>query len=311
MSITVSALILIVLFVILGVCADMLVTHVRTLGDILKLRLSVLGAVLGAFTTLPELVLGIQTIPLGIVSVSAGNLLGGIMVIFGLVLGVSIILHRNILTDGGGAILAPSLAFILLPLTLASDGSLSTYDGIIVLCFATILFAYLHTREHRTFSIPFSYINQRSVQTSLFYIAGALACILIVSHAIVQITSEILTTIAVSEFVLGLLVFGIGTNLPEFTIALTSWRRKVSELSVSHLISSAMMNMVGLALLAVIAGSVKIITGYGFLILFFSLFATLSLFAIFYKTDKSLRTKEGVALVCMYILFAIGMSMVA
>jgi cation:H+ antiporter len=282
------------------------VRHVRHIAHVLRLRLFVLGIVLGTFTTLPELAVGIQAIPQGIVSVSAGNLLGGIMVIFGLVLGLSLILHRKIETDGKLSTLIPPVLFILLPLALASDGALQTIDGVIILCATVVLFIHLYYQDHHTLDTAIAFIHRGAVHASLLWIAGSIALILLASHFIVQLTLNILSAFEISEFVLGMLVFSIGTNLPEFTITFMSWWRKVPDLSISHLVSSAFMNVTALGMLALFAGSVSITAGIGFGILALSLTLILFLFLTFYRSGYALSRLEGVLLVTVYCVFVAG-----
>ena len=294
------------LFIALGVFADVLVRHVRHIAHTLKLRLFVIGIILGVFTTMPDFAVGLSAIPQGIVSVSAGNLLGGIIVIFGLVLGVSLILHRSILTDGGWRALVPSVAFILSPLVLALDGSIDLYDGLIILAMTGALFLYLYKTEQRTLPADPKRSENGSMPISVLWVLGSLGGILLASHIIVETSVRVLDHFGVSQFILGALVFSIGTNLPEFTIAITSWWRKVPDLSVSHLVSSGLMNVTALGILAILAGSISVTTGYGYLILVASMVITLLLFMLFYRTGYVLSRVEGLYLVGVYCFFVVG-----
>ncbi len=294
------------LFVALGVFADMLVRHVRHIAHALKLRLFVIGIILGVFTTMPDFAVGLNAIPQGIVSVSGGNLLGGIIVIFGLVLGISLILHRSILTDGAWKALIPSIAFILSPLILAADGSISMYDGMLILALTGGLIYYLHRTDRRVLAPDPQRSESGSLPISVLWVMGSLAGILLASNIIVDTSVRVLENFGVSQFILGALIFSIGTNLPEFTIAITSWWRKVPDLSVSHLVSSGLMNVTALGILAILAGSITLTTGYGYMILAASMTITLLMFMLFYRTGYVLSRVEGLYLVGVYCFFVVG-----
>ena len=60
MSIFLNVLILLALFALLGITADLAVNNIRFIAQSLKLKLFALGIVLGLFTTLPELAVGIN-----------------------------------------------------------------------------------------------------------------------------------------------------------------------------------------------------------------------------------------------------------
>lgn len=105
------------------------------------------------------------------------------------------------------------------------------------------LVLYLYRFSHHSHPIGIEMYNRnRVVKSVLFSLIGIIG-ILVTSHFIVETTVQIFKYFDISQLLMGLLVFSIGTNLPEISIALTSWRKKTSELSLSHLLSSAFTNV--------------------------------------------------------------------
>lgn len=100
MSTGIIFLFLLLLFIILGIAADVVVRNIKYIATVLKVRLFAFGIVLGLATSLPELSVGINAMMNEASSLSVGNLLGGIIVIFGLILGTSLIFNRSVETDG-------------------------------------------------------------------------------------------------------------------------------------------------------------------------------------------------------------------
>ena len=132
---------LIISFLVLAQGADILVTNIKALAARLKVPIFFLGLLLGLFTSMPELILGISSSRYNLNNVALGNLLGGIIVLFGFVLGLAIIFNRQIKTDGNLATVAPGPLLFLLPLILGLKGWLNRWDGLVMII-AYLMVAY-------------------------------------------------------------------------------------------------------------------------------------------------------------------------
>lgn len=300
----INSLLLLFLFAVLGVAADFAVRNIKYIASVLKIQLFAFGILLGFVTTLTELSVGINAMIDGAASLSVGNLLGGTIVLLGLILGASLLLNRQIITDGKLKILIPEVAVILSPILFGMDGEFGLLDGLAMVGLYLGLIFYLYRANH---SFGVSHVEDidknKIVKAVLLSIAGIIF-VLLASHWIVKITLDLLDYINVSKLVMGMLVFAIGTNLPEITIAITSWRKKASELSLSHLLSSAFTNVLVLGILASIRPITFIIgPAYWVLVIFMSLVSVAFLF--FYHTNKKMDRREGLILLFVYILFLI------
>ncbi|MFA4942000.1 MAG: hypothetical protein WC582_05455, partial [Patescibacteria group bacterium] len=238
----------------------------------------------------------------GIASLSVGNLLGGVIVILGLVLGSSLLLNRKIITDGNLKIIIPQVAIIFLALLLGIKGGYGLIDGLIMvgLYFGLIFYLYQVNRSYGSES--FALLEKNKIIKAVFFSFVGVVAILLLSNWIVKITLGLLQDWQISKLLLGLLIFSIGTNLPEISIAITSWRKKSSELSLSHLLSSAFTNVLILGILAAIR-PINIVIGPAFYILSIFLTAVLLLFLFFYHSGKKMDRVEGAILLACYILF--------
>ena len=304
MSILLSAVILIALFLVLGLSADFAVKNIRYIALSLRLKMVILGAILGIATTLPELSVGINTSLKGISGLSAGNILGGITVIIGLILGVSLILHKNISTEDNLKSLIPVLIVILLPFLLGIDGVFSLVDGVIMVALYLILIIYLYKTGKSNNLSPETLviIEKKKIAKALLFSLLGIVLVLVSSNFIVEISSTLLEKMNISRLMMGILVFSIGTNLPEITIALTSWKRKASELSISFLISSAFTNILTLGILSIFK-PVTFQMGPAYYLLAFFLSLIMILFVVFSFSGKNLSRKEGFILLFTYVAF--------
>jgi len=302
MSILVSSVFLIVLFAALGLAADLAVRNIKYIANVLQVRLFAFGILLGLITTLPELSVGINAAIDGATGLSAGNLLGGVIVIFGLVLGASLMLNRQVKTDGDIGTVAFAAAVIFLPILLGIDGSYGLFDGLAMVgaYSALVFFLYRSNRRH-DWSRP-AIINRNKVALSAITAIIGIVLVLLCSNWIVDITLRLLEQVNVSRLVIGALVFAIGTNLPEISIAITSWRKKTSELSLNHLLSSAFSNTLVLGILAMVE-RISFRTGSPYLALGFFMALILTAFLFFYQSGRKIDRREGACLLSVYGLF--------
>lgn len=304
MPILLDLLQLLLLFIALGWSANFAVKNIKYLGAVLKIRLFAFGILLGLITSLPELSLGINATINRATALSVGNLLGGIIVMFGLILGASLILNRKITTDGRLASLIPTVLVIFSLILFGVDGKYSLFDGIAMIGLYVGLIFYLyrlnHFSNHKHIEITDSNRVGKSIVLAIVGIIG----VLVASHWIVAIILDLLGYIQVSQLVIGLVVFSIGTNLPEISIAITSWRKKSSELSLSHLLSSSFTNVLVLGVLALLR-PIIFDTNSVFWIVALFLGVILILFTYFYYSGKKMDRREGAILLAVYVIFIV------
>jgi len=293
------------LFLALGWLADFAVKNIKYLGAVLKIRLFAFGIILGLITSLPELSLGINATIDHVTALSVGNLLGGIIVMLGLILGASLILNRKITTDGRLTSLIPTVLVIFSLVIFGVDGEYSFWDGIVMVGLYIGLIFYLyrlnHFSDHKHIEINDSNRVGKSIILAIVGVIG----VLITSNWIVGITLNLLNYIQVSQLVIGLVVFSIGTNLPEISIAITSWRKKSSELSLSHLLSSSFTNVLVLGVLTLLR-PIVFDTNSAFWIVAIFLALILTLFAYFYHSGKKMDRREGTILLSVYVVFIVA-----
>lgn len=302
MALLLDLLLLLLLFVILGISADFVVKNIKYIASVLRIKLFAFGILLGLVTTLPELSVGINAAINEASSLSVGNLLSGVIVILGLILGASLLLNRDVATDGRWSVLIPQVAIIFSLILLGLDGSYGLIDGLIMVGFYCGLIYYLYRiNQAPEISYP-ELINKNKILKAFLASVLGVVAILLASNGIIKIILDLLNYVNISKLVVGALVFAIGTNLPEITITITSWRKKASELSLSHLLSSAFTNVLVLGILAVIRPIVfEVDISFWVIAVFLSLI--LVLFLVFYRSGKKMDRREGLALLMVYVVF--------
>lgn len=298
-------IVLLALFYVLGASADLVVSKIKTIAEKFNIGILSLGMVLGALTTLPEFFVGVNSIILDVPELYFGTLMGGIITILCFILGFSIVLNRNVKTDGNYMSILPESFTLLLPMVLAfTKGYLNELDGLILI-FIYLMFLYKNSLEHIHIKKEDLAATDISLSKSFFWITLGLALVVISSHGIVKITTNLLSAYNVPAIIIGLLVFSVGTNLPEIVITLKSWSRHVPELSLSHIMGSALANILVLGVMVSFKPiQLNIDASYKFL--FIAMIAALYAVSVFYKSDANFTKKEGYRLLTIYLIFVLG-----
>lgn len=295
-------IILFVLFYFLGKTADLVIFYLRKIGRQLGLKIYFLGLLLGIFTNLPELAVGINALINNIEGIIIGNLLGSSMVLFGFILGFGAILHRKIKTTGRVISFAPIALYIFLPLILGLKGYFNIFDGLIIVALYLILLYYLYRQNNNNKSTAIRIIKRGQTLKYILIIVFGAILLLIISNLVVQVATVILNRYDVSAFILGILIFTIGTNLPEIIIVFKSWSNNIKGLSISTLTGSAMVHVMLLGFFSLIKPiHFQLEIGYYILMIFAAII--LLIVTVFYKTGFRFTRLEGFVLLIIYLLF--------
>lgn len=316
-KIIISIVALLILFLVLSRSANLTVVNLKKAAFKTKTNPLLIGLALGFFTTLPELAVGFNAIYNDIANISLGNIWGGIFVLFTLALGLAIVFSKKILNDGKVSFVLPSFIFITISFLLAYKGKLNYLDGLIIilLYFFIVYLKFQYKRikvdDNRSrLQLLFQKIKmklhlwKRDCRKELLLVLLNVVVILIASSFIVSITNYLLTYFNVHPFIIGLLVFSIGTNLPELSIVIHSILSKSSELSFSYLVGSAINSVAALGLLSLFH-TFSVSIDFSFILLSIATILTLIIVAIFYVTQKAFDRWEGIVLLGIYFFFII------
>ena len=182
------------------------------------------------------------------------------------------------------------------------DKKFGVVDGVIMISIYIILLIYLYQISKKYQNIQISIIKEQKIFKSILLSIISAIVVVASSYIIVKLSVILLNKLEIKPFILGLLIFSLGTNLPEITVAITSWKKKSPELSVSHLMSSIITNVIILGSISII-NPITINLGYSYTLLIIFVSLILLLTAIFYKTKKSLDRIEGLFLISIYFIF--------
>lgn len=297
-------------FFLLWYCSGIIVNSVGRLASKLKLSsFAVSFFVLGILTSIPEFSVGLNSIINKTPDIFVGNLLGASLVLFILVIpllavfggGVKLIhqLNENNLIF--------SLLVVAVPIFLIADNVLTRTEGVFLILIYVILFYFIEKKnglmaigQEKKISSDKKHFIEDSIEIVL-----AAVIIFLASKFIVNETIYFASFLHVSEFIIGLLVLSIGTNLPELSLAIKSIFLGKKEVALGDYLGSAAANTLLFGLFTLLNGKRVNVSVYSFRILILTLLG-LGVFYLFSRSKNDISKREGKILLLIYLLFVIS-----
>ncbi|MDD5026850.1 MAG: hypothetical protein PHH13_05805 [Candidatus Peribacteraceae bacterium] len=268
--------------------------------------------VLGFLTSIGEMSVLVSASAGGVPQVSAGNLLGASVVIILLIIPVLAIFGNGIQMARAlhPSTIALLLGVVLLPSLLTLDGTLGIAEGfIMIFLYATIFF--LVQKRHPAEQEASEAIQETERMLLHKKHATLIDCgkiaiggILIFLSGIILVEESVYfaTILHIPFSFVGLLLLSIGTNVPEFVIAVRCVLGRHKDIAFGDYMGSAAANTFLFGLLAVANGPFHIEaseTRLTFIV--FAIGAVL--FFLFSRTRGTLSRKEGLILLSLFLLF--------
>jgi len=188
---------------------------------------------------------------------------------------------------------------LLLPLVLGSDGYFSRLEGA-ALVIVGVIFYYLALKNGVDDVAVLSNRNDR--YKSLLQLFGSMVILLVGSYLVVTSATTLANSLGVSPILIGMLVVGLGTTMPELFFSLEAVRKKDDSLAIGDILGTVLADatiIVGvLALIDPFAFSQKIIYVTGI----FMVIASFLLFH-FMRSGRTLSRREAYMLFVFWLVF--------
>lgn len=268
--------------------------------------------ILGLATSLPEFSVLLNSLFLQTAPLSLGNLSGGILVIFGLLLPLRAVLGRGLPFRGrfGVAELSLTLLYLLLPFgLLALNGPQASGGLLLVLAYPLLI--YLASRRQRHLKRPAETTPETRTQEIhglKMFVSIALALLLLFAAADLTVNAArfLAQALALPSFLFGLTFLALGTNLPELSILLASFRSPArSKVAVGDLLGSAAVNALLIGLLLLLSPPLSF-SPAAFYLTALAAFLLLSLFFLFAYRHQEITWRAGIVLIFFYLILTMG-----
>ena len=263
---------------------------------------------------LPNIFVGLSSVAHGIPELSFGDVMGSSVVDLTLIVAIAVFIGGGLSTKGK-TVQASSLFAIfitVLPLLLILDGTLSRGDGIALILIFVAYASWLITKR-RKFSAVFNHNEEEhpTVQFRTFFfnlvrMFVGIALLLVAAEGMVRSMTFFAAAFRLPIILLGILISGLGTSLPEAYFAITAARKGKGDIIMGNLMGSVIVASSLVIGIVAILQPIVIEDFSPFAIARFFVFFAALFFLIFVRTDRRVTKKEGLFLLGIYIAFVVA-----
>lgn len=295
-------------FVFIWLGAGMIVSSVSKFSRKLKLSPFAFSFVfLGLLTSTPEFSVGLQAVADHNAQIFVGNLLGGIVVLFLVVIpllavfgnGVSLknaLDHRTLLA---------TLAVIIAPAAFVLDKRVTTIEGGVLIALYLLLL-FMIERKNGIFdgdNEKLQDIKAYSYKDLLKILIG-IGIVFAASTAIVDKTVYFSQVFRISPFYISLIVIALGTDLPELSLAVRSVASGKKEIAMGDYIGAAAVSTFLFGLFTVLSNG-EVLTINNFMVTFLFIALALAIFYFHAAIKGNISRTSGLVLLGVYCVFVL------
>lgn len=257
--------------------------------------------IIAVITSVPELIVGINSAAAGIPVLSLGDVLGSNIIVLSLITCIAVLISGGInFKDNPLKKEDKYLFFIaLLPILLGLDQYLSQFDGLILI---TAFIFYLFLAFRRKGVVDDDKVSKKVfLKSSILFILGVIA-LLISARYLVEYASLIAFEIGIPLIIIGILLVSFGTSLPELTFETISLLHGYKLLAVGDLMGSVVINSTLVLGVVALISPIFISDFIQFQIASIFLIVLILVFSLFLRSDSISRLK-ALFLILIYIVF--------
>lgn len=259
--------------------------------------------VMGLFTSLTEIMVGINALITNQPEIFVGNLVGSSVVMFMLVVPLLAVLGNGVNLNHSFKFkdLVTAALVVGLPALLTLDNRITLVDVLVCLVLYGY-FAFIQERNNKSLSrLVMIKLTKSTIYVNLAKILVAIVLVFFASSILVRQTTVLADMFDASSFIISVLVISVGTNIPEISIAVRAVLAKKKDIAFGNYLGSATLNTLELGLLGLISTKPIPALGSNFSISVF--LVGLVLFLYFAKSRKTISRIEGSILILIYFLF--------
>ncbi len=309
MNILLRVLIYVFMFFILWSGAGLIISAVEKASKMLKISTFALSFfVLGLLTSIPELAVGITSVVEGDPQIFVGNLLGGVVVMFLLIIPLLAVFGNgiNLSHSMDSRSLLATMIVTIAPALLVADKRVGTFEAILmILLYISTLYMVQRKQNivEKIESLQASLQNDGRVHIiNLLKILGGLVLVFIGSEYIVKETLYFSGLLSISPFLISIVVLSLGTNLPELLLAVRGIKKHKKDVAFGDYIGSASANTLLFGGLVFMNGG-KVVVENNFIQSLVFILIALICFYFFARSKNTISRKEGIILLVIYVCF--------
>lgn len=198
-----------------------------------------------------------------------------------------------------------ALIVMAFPALFVLDHRVTDLEGLILIFLYFLLF-YIIQKKHGVFDKSQTEVLHLKAY-SFFDLTKVVFGIIVVylsSQIIVTQTVNFSAIFQIPTFYISLIVLGLGTNLPEISLAIRTVRAGAKDIAFGDYLGSAAANTLLFGFFTLLNEG-EVITINSFAVAFAFIVTGFGLFSFFAKSHKDISKKEGVVLLAIYLIFII------
>lgn len=261
--------------------------------------------------SLPNLFVGINSVINKVPQLSFGDIVGGNVINLTLVVGLAVLLGRGALTAESRMVQNSTIyaAFAaVLPLLLVLDGTLSRFDGVIMIAAFVVYTVWLFSKEDR-----FKKVYRDNKKETIggfvsffkdsFRVIISLIVLLIATAGIVKSSIEFSMILQIPLPIIGILVVGLGDTLPETYFSIVSARKSQNWMILGDIVGSVIYTSTLVLGIVVLLSPIKIVDFSPFFIARVFLVLSAFVFLLAVRTGRRVSKLEGLLFLLIYFVF--------
>lgn len=246
----IEKLVFIIFFLILLIFGvKILINSLLKIAHYLKLSDFIIAFFIGGISTsLPELILGIQSSIFKVNQISLGNVLGANINDLSFILGISILIpflfkRLNFNLEYNLETLHFVLIFLITiaPYLIAIDGYLSFIDGI----FLFLLFfgySYFAIKENKIKIEKLEQVSFKEFFNSIFYSLFSIILIVVSSFFVIKESKNLVNLYGLNNIPFGALILSISSTMPELLFSYQSMKKNLVDFAIGNIFGSVAFN---------------------------------------------------------------------
>jgi len=264
-------------------------------------------------SSLPNFFIGISSALRKIPQLSFGDIAGNNLIALTLAIALAVFFARGGLSAESRMVQATSvftMASAILPLMLIYDGLLSRTDAVLLICFFAFYIFWLFSKRERFTKIYDGYKVSVIKQLPVFLkdlgkVALGITLLIISAQGIVVSAKFFAQAFNTPLILIGILITGFGTALPEVYFAVTSARRGETWMVLGDLMGSVIIPATLILGIVALIHPIEVVNFSLFAVARFFLILSAVFFFFFVRSGRKITKKEGFILLAIYITFVI------
>ncbi len=196
--------------------------------------------------------------------------------------------------------------FLLLPLVLGFDGAFTRSEGAALILAGAIFYYLALRRGHESIVIKKHHPNRGR---NTLFLLGSMALLLVGAHFVVGAATNLAHMWGISPVLIGMLIVGLGTTMPEFFFSLKALKQNDDALALGDILGTV------LADATIVVGLLALIAPFTFpktIIYVAGVFMVASAFILFsfMRSGRAITGKEAFALCIFWLTFVFVESIV-